>query len=575
VSEKAGMVMTASDDGMVKFWKRTADRGAVEFVKSFKAHVGSIVSAAISGGTTGGSTAATVGSDGALKFYDMATFDVSGMIKTGKKRHFGPASCFVLQSQTSLAVSTSGGNSVEVYDTLTMESAPSSVVSLHPAPVTSMFYADGVVVTGDGKGVIEYWDGDASGDPKALGGDCYSSPAVGFTGEGKMAETDLYSMAKKGIGAVAMASARGRFAVYGSDRKVRLFDFSTGKVLAKYDDTLKSFDKENDAKKFAFDSIEYGRRAATEREIGDTTLISPESKNVTNQKIQLAFDETGRLLLYPTLVGIKIVDTTSHRVVRTIGGGDASQNRFLSIAVCGVDAKLDKQMELARNNSKSNKAVDRSEGAADRDKDPMIICTARDKKRFFVFNKFESEGDERDVFNEPPDAEDMITGSGLGASNKQLGKEAVLRTSVGDIHIKLFGNECPRTVENFCGHSRSGYYEGTIMHRVIKGFMIQMGDPKGDGTGGESIWGGEFEDEIHRDLRHDRPFTVSMANAGPGTNGSQFFITTVPTPWLDGKHTVFGRVTRGMDIVVAIENAPTDHLDKPLEAMKILGIEIE
>ena len=145
---------------------------------------------------------------------------------------------------------------------------------------------------------------------------------------------------------------------------------------------------------------------------------------------------------------------------------------------------------------------------------------------------------------------------------------------MGDIHIKLFGNECPRTVENFCGHSRSGYYEGTVMHRIIKGFMIQMGDPKGDGTGGESIWGGEFEDEIHRDLRHDRPFTVSMANAGPGTNGSQFFITTVPTPWLDGKHTVFGRVTRGMDIVVAIENAPTDHLDKPLETMKILGIEI-
>ena len=165
------------------------------------------------------------------------------MLVAAQKGHFGPASCFVLQSQTSLAVSTLGGNAVEVYDTLTMESAPSSVVSLHPAPVTSMFYADGVVVTGDGKGVIEYWDGDASGDPKALGGDCYSSSAVRFTEEGKMAETDLYSMAKKGIGAVALAYKRGRFAVYGSDRKLRLFDLATGKVLAKYDDTLKSFDK--------------------------------------------------------------------------------------------------------------------------------------------------------------------------------------------------------------------------------------------------------------------------------------------------------------------------------------------
>jgi cyclophilin family peptidyl-prolyl cis-trans isomerase len=97
---------------------------------------------------------------------------------------------------------------------------------------------------------------------------------------------------------------------------------------------------------------------------------------------------------------------------------------------------------------------------------------------------------------------------------------------------------CCRPYRACSTHSRNGYYNKTRIHRIIKDFMIQMGDPKGDGTGGESIWGGEFEDEFHRDLRHDRPFTVSMANAGPNTNGSQFFITTQPTSWLDNKHTV-------------------------------------
>lgn len=106
---------------------------------------------------------------------------------------------------------------------------------------------------------------------------------------------------------------------------------------------------------------------------------------------------------------------------------------------------------------------------------------------------------------------------------------AVLHTTMGDIHMKLFGKECPKTVENFCVHSRNGYYNGHIFHRVIKGFMIQTGDPTGTGTGGQSIWTEDFADEFHSNLRHDRPYTVSMANAGPNTNGSQFFVTTLPT----------------------------------------------
>ena len=143
---------------------------------------------------------------------------------------------------------------------------------------------------------------------------------------------------------------------------------------------------------------------------------------------------------------------------------------------------------------------------------------------------------------------------------------------MGDIHLRLFPSAAPRTVENFVTHARQGYYNNTIFHRVIRKFMIQGGDPQGDGTGGESIWGGEFADEFSS-LRHDKPYTLSMANAGPNTNGSQFFITTEKTPWLDNKHTVFGRAVQGLDVVHKIENVKT-FKEKPEVDVKIVSISI-
>jgi len=141
---------------------------------------------------------------------------------------------------------------------------------------------------------------------------------------------------------------------------------------------------------------------------------------------------------------------------------------------------------------------------------------------------------------------------------------------MGDIHIRLFPEYAPKAVENFVGLSKKGYYNNVIFHRVIKGFMIQTGDPLGDGTGGDSYWGHDFEDEFHKAVKHDRPYTVSMANAGPNTNASQFFITVVPTPWLDNKHTIFGRATAGMDVIHKIENVKCDKQDKPYNEVKIL-----
>ena len=130
----------------------------------------------------------------------------------------------------------------------------------------------------------------------------------------------------------------------------------------------------------------------------------------------------------------------------------------------------------------------------------------------------------------------------------------ILHTSRGDIEGTVFASKVPMTAANFLNLAKRGYYDGLTFHRVIDDFMVQGGDPTGSGSGGP---GYKFGDEIHPSLKHTKPGIFSMANAGPGTNGSQFFITHVPTPWLDGKHTVFGEVTKGQEVVNAIRQGDT------------------
>jgi peptidyl-prolyl cis-trans isomerase A (cyclophilin A) len=164
---------------------------------------------------------------------------------------------------------------------------------------------------------------------------------------------------------------------------------------------------------------------------------------------------------------------------------------------------------------------------------------------------------------------------------------ATLNTSLGPIVIRLFPEQAPKTVENFVGlaegtiewthpatgqRSRTSLYNGTIFHRVIDGFMIQGGDPLGQGFGGP---GYEFEDEIHPQLRFDRPYLLAMANAGPGTNGSQFFVTVAPTPHLNGRHTIFGEVVQGSEVVDAIAKTETGRNDRPVKDVVLESVTIE
>jgi cyclophilin family peptidyl-prolyl cis-trans isomerase len=147
---------------------------------------------------------------------------------------------------------------------------------------------------------------------------------------------------------------------------------------------------------------------------------------------------------------------------------------------------------------------------------------------------------------------------------------ATVSTDKGDIVMELFADKTPRTVNNFVFLAREGFYDGTIFHRVITDFMAQGGDPTGTGTGGP---GYHFADEFHQSLKHSEPGIFSMANAGPGTNGSQFFITHVPTPWLDGKHSIFGQVISGMDVLLSIP--PRDPMRAGSPSVKLNKVTIQ
>ncbi|HYB17386.1 MAG TPA: peptidylprolyl isomerase [Streptosporangiaceae bacterium] len=164
---------------------------------------------------------------------------------------------------------------------------------------------------------------------------------------------------------------------------------------------------------------------------------------------------------------------------------------------------------------------------------------------------------------------------------------ATLQTSQGTVVVRLFPDHAPKTVRNFVELAEGGrqwtdprtgrateakLYDGTVFHRVIPDFMIQGGDPLGNGRGGP---GYRFADEIHPDLVFDRPYLLAMANAGPGTNGSQFFITVAPTPWLNGKHTIFGEVIEGTDVVDRISRVKTGSQDRPVEDVTVESVTVD
>lgn len=546
---KTDFIITGSQDGFIKFWKKL--EAGIEFVKVFRCHLCPVKALVTN---CSGSRCASLGNDGTIKVFDVINFDMINMLKMD----FTPTTCEFIHStsdpQAFIAVADSGSPKIAVFDAHGGTNEPVKVLdSLHSHPVHIVKYnaTYDTVISVDSAGILEYWRGPAGnyGSPKCL------------KFESKL-DTDLYEFVKTKQPPISLCvSPQGKeFATLSPDRKIRVFKFLTGKLSRVFDESVEHI-TELQQRKPQIPNMEFGRRLAVERDVEKSGALG-----------NLIFDESGYLLLYPTILGVKVVNLYTNKLVRTIGKPENFRLQQLALFQGRVkkhQSTLTIEQEAAENPNLDSDLPD-----------PTLVVTAFKKNRFYLFTTRDATSAratdaDRDVFNEKPSKEDIIAATD-NTDGQRIFETATIHTSMGDIHLKLFLKECPKTVENFCVHARNGYYNGHIFHRVIKQFMIQTGDPQGTGVGGESIWGGEFEDEFHPSLRHDRPYTVSMANAGPNTNGSQFFVTLVPTPWLDKKHTVFGRVVRGMESVASISNVKTNSkTDKPYDDVTIISITVK
>uniref|UniRef100_A0A7S3QTC1 peptidylprolyl isomerase n=1 Tax=Dunaliella tertiolecta TaxID=3047 RepID=A0A7S3QTC1_DUNTE len=549
-------IITASVDGCLKFWKKQQE--GIEFVKLYRAHVGAVDDLACS---CDGYLLASLSRDKTVKVYDVLNFDMIVMIRTP----FVPGCVQWIfkrgEARARLAISDFNSGDIYVYDARSGSSEPIHVHKVHRFPVTAMRYNApfDTVISTDQKGFLEYWDGTSYEAP--------SAPTVSFT---MKLDTNLFDLAKaKTVAHCIEVDKSGlKFVTVSKDRRIRVFKFKTGKLMRAYDESLEAAHElqRSGHEAFVLEDIDFGRRLAVEKEIATAETAPPPNA---------VFDESGNFLLYPSLLGIKVVNLVTNQVCAVLGKVENTE-RFLRVALFQGTANKKAKMKIP-----TVELLDKIPQP-----DPTLVCCAFKRQRLFLFSKREpkdveeAEGAEaaaaavggRDVFNEKPSLEDILTAEGEAGDALVLPRGITIHTNKGDITAKLFPDECPKTVENFTTHAKNGYYDNVIFHRVIKGFMIQTGDPLGDGTGGESIWGGEFQDEFHKMLRHDRPGILSMANAGPNTNGSQFFITTVPCSWLDNKHTVFGRVVKGMDVVHMIEKAKVNKEDRPYEDIKIVNM---
>ena len=563
-TNKTDFIFTTSYDGVIQFWKKIPK--GIEFVKKFKAHLNRITGKSIN--KNGNLLCTCSPKDLFLKIFDIINFDLFDFIQLT----YYPLLCeFIIIDNKSMniiiAISEKDKGIIHIFDFNKKKEI--SLVNIHNNSIITGIKFNtkyNICLSTSNLGLIEYWskstntknditnnnyfslDNDNEIVDESINFD-FPKHSIKFKFKSQTDLFKLYDKNKKNpIIDLTLSPNNNYFGITDKSRNIYIFHFLTGKIIYTITDNV--FISENDTKE-----------SNIEKEIEKYVDIQYQPN--------IQFDESEKYLYYPCWEGIKLINLKTKEILKILGKKE--KLRFISICLF--------QGESLRNKSGIiTEAKMRNEDNINADKiiDPLLIANAYKSNRFYIFSKNEPDNKiKRDMMNE--NIEELKNKNNLTSKNEKkkdiidLPEKAVIDTTKGEIFIKLYVNECPKTTKNFITLGKRGYYDGLIFHRVIKNFMIQTGDPKGNGTGGESIYGKPFKDEFNENLKHDE-FMVSMANAGPDTNGSQFFITTVPCHWLDNKHTVFGKVYDGTDVVKVIEDTKVDRHNKPFEDIKIVTI---
>ena len=567
-TNKTDFIFTTSYDGVIQFWKKLPK--GIEFVKKFKAHLNKITGTSIN--KNGNLLCTCSQKDLFIKIFDIINFDLFDYIQL----NYYPSLCeYIIADEKSMnniiAISEKDKGIIHVYDTNKKKEI--SLVTIHNNSIITGLkfnFKYNICLSTSNLGLIEYWSKSINNTNKndlnnfIYGNDndnineiiddsiSFDFPKHSIKFKFK-SQTDLFKLydknKKNSVVNLTLSPRNNYFGVTDKLKNIYIFHFLTAKIVYTITDNTYIYE-DNDTKE---ENIE--------KDIEKYIEIQYQPN--------VQFDESEKYLYYPCWEGIKLVNMKTKELVKILGKKE--KLRFISICLYQGESQRNKTGIITETKMRNEDNIN-----ADKIIDPLLIANAYKSNRFFIFSKNEPDNKiKRDMMNE--DIDELKNKANINAKNAKnkdiidLPEKAVIDTTKGEIFIKLYVNECPKTTKNFITLGKRGYYDGLIFHRVIKNFMIQTGDPKGNGTGGESIYGKPFKDEFNENLKHEA-FMVSMANAGPDTNGSQFFITTVPCHWLDNKHTVFGKVYDGSDVVKVIEDTKVDKNNKPYEDIKIVTI---